>query len=58
MLFYGFMRHSLRLTFYTLPVKHPLITAIGLELGRIHDDELQRIFGVEPPVWSRPTLHR
>jgi hypothetical protein len=52
-LFYGFLRHSLRLTFYTLPVKHPLITAIGFQLGKMHEDELRKIFGVDVPVWEQ-----
>ena len=52
-MFYGFLRHSLRMTFYTLPVKHPLMTAIGLELGKMHDDELRKIFGVDVPRWEQ-----
>jgi hypothetical protein len=56
-MFYGFLRHSLRLTFYTLPVKHPLMTAIGLELGKMHDEELRKLFGVEPPVWEQANAY-
>lgn len=56
-MFYGFLRHSLRLTFYTLPVKHPLMTAIGLELGKMHDEELRKLFGVDPPAWEQANAY-
>ena len=52
-MFYGFTRYALRLAFYTMPVKHPIMTAIGLELGKLHDDELHRLFGEDVPVWEQ-----
>jgi len=52
-MFYGFLRNALRMTFYTMPVKHPVMTAIGLQLGKLHDDELKRLFGVDVPVWEQ-----
>jgi hypothetical protein len=42
-MFYGFMRYSLRLAFYTLPVKHPIIGAIMGQLGQLHEDELEAL---------------
>jgi hypothetical protein len=29
------------------------MTAIGLELGKLHDDELHRLFGEDVPVWEQ-----
>lgn len=51
-MFYGFMRFSLRFMFYTMPAKHPLTAAVMLKLGQLHHDELVRIFGIEPPPWE------
>ena len=54
-LFYGFIRFSTRLAFYTLPVNHPVLTAILLKLGDLSRKELEAIFakeGSEPPPWE------
>jgi hypothetical protein len=40
LLFYGFLRFATKLAFYTLPVKHPIATAIGAKLGTLHNDEV------------------
>jgi hypothetical protein len=54
-LFYGFIRFSTRLAFYTLPVNHPVLTAMLLKLGDLSRQELEAIFakeGAEPPPWE------
>lgn len=51
-MFYGFLRFSVKLAFYTLPVKHPLRAAILLQLGRLTKDELEAIFGTDVPPYE------
>ena len=51
-MFYGFVRFSTKLTFYTMPVKHPLMTEILLKLGELQKDELRRLFGSDVPFWE------
>lgn len=51
-MFYGFFRFSTRLAFYTMPVEHPLMSSILLQVGRLEKDEIERIFGTEPPPWE------
>jgi hypothetical protein len=40
LLFYGFLRWSVKFTFYTLPVKHPVATALLTKLGELHNEEV------------------
>jgi hypothetical protein len=51
-MFYGFLRFSTKLTFYTMPVQHPITSAIMLKLGEMQRDELRRIFGADIPYWE------
>lgn len=54
-LFYGFIRFSTRLAFYTMPLNHPVLTSILLKLGDLSRKELEAIFakeGTEPPPWE------
>jgi hypothetical protein len=51
-MFYGFLRFSTKLTFYTMPVQHPVTSAIMLKLGEMQRDELRRIFGADIPYWE------
>lgn len=53
-MFYGFLRYSLKFTFYTMPVGHPIMSSILAQVGRLHTEELQRLFGqdVEVPPWE------
>ena len=51
-MFYGFLRFSTRLAFYTMPAKHPIMSSILLQIGRMEKDELTKIFGTEPPPWE------
>lgn len=40
LLFYGFLRWSVRFSLYTLPVKHPLAASIATRLGQLHVEEV------------------
>lgn len=54
-LFYGFIRFSTRLAFYTMPLNHPVLSSILLKLGDLSRKELEAIFakeGGEPPPWE------
>ncbi len=56
-MFYGFLRFATRLAFYTMPVKHPIMSSILLQLGRLEKDEITRIFGTSPPPWEYGNLY-
>lgn len=51
-MFYGFMRFSTKLTFYTMPTSHPIMSSILLKLGQLQRDELRKMFGVDVPFWE------
>lgn len=55
-MFYGYLRYSLRFAFYSLPVHHPILAEIGQELGRMGSDEIKRLFGV-PQNEGLPTRY-
>lgn len=58
-MFYGFLRFSTRLAFHTMPLEHPIMSSILLQLGRLEKDELERIFGsvgAKPPLWEYGNL--
>lgn len=44
-MFYGFLRFSLRFTFMTMPIKHPVMSAIIAQLGRLQVDEVRKLLG-------------
>lgn len=44
-MFYSFLRYSLRLVFYTMPVKHPTTTAILGKIGLMDPHETQAALG-------------
>jgi hypothetical protein len=44
-LFYGFLRYATRLAFYTMPMHHPIMSAIALKLGQLHRQEVQDLLG-------------
>lgn len=46
-MFYGFLRYSLRLAFYTLPTEHPLTLAMVLNLGNMETQEIKRLLGTD-----------
>jgi hypothetical protein len=51
-LFYGFLRFSLRTLFYTLPVKHPLAAAVAGKLAQLHNDEVRDLLGGPDAPWA------
>jgi len=51
-MFGGFLRFSTRLAFYTMPMRHPIMYSLALQMGRLEHDELTKIFGTEPPPWE------
>ena len=51
-MFYGFLRFSTKLTFYTMPIHHPVMSSILAKLGQLQRDELRRLFGVDVPFWE------
>lgn len=53
-MFYGYLRFSLRFVFYTMPVGHPVMTAILSDIGRMGAQEIKRLFGV-PADYNLPT---
>ena len=44
-MFYAFLRFSLRFTFYTMPVKHPIMTAIMGKLSELDPQEVEKMLG-------------
>ena len=44
-MFYGFMRYSLKLMFRTLPAKHPLVLLALGQLGQLHKNEVYDLLG-------------
>lgn len=44
-MFYGFLRFSLRLAFYTLPTKHPVMAGLLYQLGRLKVEEVIELLG-------------
>jgi hypothetical protein len=53
-MFYGYLRFSLRFTFYTMPVGHPIMTDILGNIGRLGAWEIHDLFGV-PRSYGLPT---
>jgi hypothetical protein len=51
-MFYGFLRFSLRYVFYTMPVKHPVVTAILAQMGRMQTEEVRRLLGGDELPWA------
>jgi hypothetical protein len=45
-MFYGWLRHSLRFLFYTMPVGHPIMTSILANIGRLGAREQKDLLGV------------
>lgn len=45
-LFYGFLRFSLRFTFWTMPTRHPVVSSIAAHLSQLHEDEVRDLLGV------------
>jgi hypothetical protein len=56
-MFYGFLRFSLRFTFMTMPIKHPLMSAIVAQLGRLQVDEVRKLLGGDELPWALGKLY-
>jgi hypothetical protein len=60
-MFYGFMRWATRLALYTLPIKHPIATAMVGKLGQLHNEEVVQLlsgYGADHGVASKPQLEK
>jgi hypothetical protein len=44
-MFYGFLRFSLNFAFWTMPTKHPVISAIVGNLSRLQTEEVRQLLG-------------
>jgi hypothetical protein len=51
-MFWPYVRYSLRLLFWTMPAKHPAVTAVLAELAQLRNDELTEIFGDDQLFWK------
>jgi hypothetical protein len=56
-LFYGFLRYSLRLTFYTMPVKHPITASLIAKVGQLHYQEVKDLLGGDETPWAFSKLY-
>lgn len=56
-MFYGFLRHSLRFTFLTMPMKHPTMSAILGQLGRLQVEEVRELLGGDELPWALGKLY-
>jgi hypothetical protein len=56
-MFYGFLRHSLRFTFLTMPVKHPVMASIMGQLGRLQVEEVRELLGGDELPWALGKLY-
>lgn len=60
MIFYPFVRMSLRWTFYAFPKRHPIKAAIMTYLGQQNAAELKKLLGQDPSFftgWANVPLH-
>lgn len=56
-LFYGFMRYSLRTLLYTLPVKHPIVASVVAKLAQLHNQEVRDLIGKNAPPWVYASIY-
>lgn len=52
-IFYPFLRYSLRWTLWTFPKTHPLTATLAFMLGQANSNELEKVLGEKPasPLW-------
>jgi hypothetical protein len=53
-MFYGYLRFSLRFAFHTMPVRHPIMLNILGNIGRLGSQEIKDLFGA-PSDYALPT---
>ena len=51
-MFYGFLRFSTRLVFYTMPVEHPMASLIAAKLGQLQAEEVKDLLGGDAMPWA------
>ncbi len=56
-IFYGFLRYALRTAFYTMPVHHPVMASIALQLGKLHVDEVNELLGGDGAPWAYSRIY-
>lgn len=56
-MFYGFLRFSLRFTFLTMPLKHPVMSAIVAQLGKLQTEEVRKLLGGDELPWALGKLY-
>lgn len=55
-MFYGYLRFSLRFTFYTMPIAHPIMANIMGNIGRMGADEIKKLMGVPDDYALPPSM--
>jgi uncharacterized membrane protein YgcG len=45
-MFYGYLRFSLKFVFHTMPIGHPIMTDILAQMGEMGSDEIKKLLGV------------
>lgn len=58
-MFYGFLRFSLKFTFHTMPAQHPILSSIIAQLGHLQAGETKEILGKQGeilPAWAAGKL--
>lgn len=50
--FYPYLRYSLRMMFYTMPVEHPVVTSVLSKISQIGEDEVREMLGGEELPWG------
>jgi hypothetical protein len=55
-MFYGFLRFSLRYALWTMPTRHPIISSIAGHLSQLHEQEVRKLLGVSPDEPMLPGL--
>jgi hypothetical protein len=56
-MFYGFLRYSLRFTFHTMPTRHPMMTALLANLSRLQAEEIRQFLGGDELPWGLGKLY-
>jgi hypothetical protein len=56
-MFYGFLRYSVKFTLYTMPIEHPIVSSMLTQIGRLERDEQKKIFGADVPPWEFGNLY-
>lgn len=55
-MFYGFVRFSLRYALWTMPTRHPIVSSIMGHLSQLNEQEVRKLLGVRPDEPLLPGL--